>query len=132
MAVERPWLGRYPSQVPATVGPIPDENVYEMLRSAAERFPHRPAIAWFGRHLSYRELEHECGAFAAVLEGLGVRAGDRVGLMLPNCPQYVIAYYATLRLGAIVVGNNPLYTERELVHQLTDADVSVVIVLDSL
>jgi long-chain acyl-CoA synthetase len=132
MLLERPWIARYPAQVPPTVGPIPDENAYEMLRSAAERFPDRPAIAWFGRHLSYRWLEHECGAFAAVLRGLGVGAGDRVGLILPNCPQYVIAAYATLRLGAVVVGNNPLYSERELAHQLTDADVSVVIVLDSL
>jgi long-chain acyl-CoA synthetase len=128
----RPWVRSYPSSVPATVGPIPDENAYEMLAWSARRHPGRPAIAWFGRHISYRELEHECERFAAVLHERGVRQGDRVALILPNCPQYVIAYYATLRLGAIVVGNNPLYTERELTHQLTDAQVSLVVVLDGL
>jgi len=129
---ERPWIGSYPSSVPATVGPIPDENAYEMLAWAARRHPGRPAIAWFGRHISYRELERECERFAAILRDHGVRQGDRVALILPNCPQYVIAYYAALRLGAVVVGNNPLYTERELTHQLSDAQVSIVVVLDSL
>src|SRR5207244_2019303 len=63
---------------------------------------------------------------------LGVQPGDRVGLVLPNCPQYVIAYYATVRLGAVIVGNNPLYTHRELAHQLNDAGCDVVVVLDQL
>src|SRR5439155_1561830 len=69
--------------------------------------------------------------FSAVLASLGVRAGERVALVLPNCPQYVIAYYATLRLGAVVVGNNPLYTDRELAHQLADARPTVCVALDS-
>ena len=68
--------------------------------------------------------------FAAVLAGLGVGKGDRVGLMLPNCPQYIIAFYACQRLGAIAVGNNPLYTSAELEHQLKDAGLAVMIVLD--
>lgn len=129
---QRPWLASYPKAVPRTVGEIRSGNAYGMLVDASTRHPNRPAISWFGRHLSYRELERECGRFAAVLSSLGVAKGDRVGLILPNCPQYVIAYYATLRLGAVVVGNNPLYTERELAHQLTDAGVSVAVVLDSL
>lgn len=127
---ERPWLPHYPASVPATVAPFPDGNAYEMLASAARRHPQRPAIAWFGRHLSYAWLERETARFSAVLARLGIGTGDRVGLILPNCPQYVIAYFATLRLGAIVVGNNPLYTERELTHQLEDAGVSVAVVLD--
>lgn len=129
---DRPWVRQYPSQVPASVGPIPDVNAYELLAGAAERHPRAPALAWFGRHLSYAELEHECRRLSAGLAALGVRRGDRVALILPNCPQYVIAYFAALRLGAIAVGNNPLYTQRELAHQLQDADPSVVVVLDAL
>ena len=128
----RSWLKNYPDSVPRTVGPIPDGNAYEMLASAALRHPGRPAIAWFGRHLSYREVERDAGRFAAMLAGLGVARGDRVALILPNCPQYVIAYYGTLRLGAVVVGNNPLYTERELTHQLSDAGAALAVVLDAL
>jgi long-chain acyl-CoA synthetase len=126
------WLKHYPASVATSVGPIPETNAYELLAGAARRHPDRPAIAWFGRHLAYRGLERECERFAGVLAGMGIGLGDRVGLILPNCPQYVIAYYAALRMGAIVVGNNPLYTERELSHQLADAGVAVVIVLDSL
>ena len=132
MDAPKPWLRHYPVSVPPSVEPFPDINAYGLLADAARRHPDRPAIAWFGRHLTYLELERECERFAGALAGLGVGVGDRVGLILPNCPQYVIAYYATLRLGAIVVGNNPLYTERELSHQLTDAGVAVAIVLDSL
>src|SRR5207249_4264744 len=81
---------------------------------SAGRFANRPAIAWFGRHISYGELLKEVERFSAALASLGVKSGDRVGLILPNCPQYVIAYYATVRLGAVIVGNNPLYTQGEL------------------
>jgi long-chain acyl-CoA synthetase len=128
----RPWIAHYPVGVPASIEPVPAWNAYEMLGAAARRHPGRPAIAWFGRHISYRRLERECERFAGVLAGLGVGKGDRVALILPNCPQYVIAYYASLRLGAVVVGNNPLYTERELTHQLRDARPTVVVVLDAL
>ena len=128
----RPWLGSYPRQVPRSIEPIPNVSLYQLLVDSARRHPHAPAIAWFGRHLTYAELERECERFSAVLASLGVHRGDRVALILPNCPEYVIAYYATIRIGAIVVGNNPLYTERELSHQLIDAEPSVVVVLDAL
>lgn len=128
----RPWLARYPAAVPASIQPVPDSNAYSMLAGAAARHPDRPAIEWFGRHLSYATIERETERFAAVLAEIGVGRGDRVALILPNCPQYVIAYYATLRLGAIVVGNNPLYTERELTHQLQDSGPAAVVVLDAL
>lgn len=132
MTEHRPWFAHYPEGVPRTLEPYPDVSAFSMLAGAAERHPAKPAIAWFGRHLSYRQLLTETERFSAVLAGLGVRKGDRVGLVLPNSPQYVIAYYATLRLGAIVVGNNPLYTQRELAHQLQDAGCKVVVVLDQL
>jgi long-chain acyl-CoA synthetase len=85
-----------------------------------------------GSHLSYTELHDEVKRLAASLAALGVGRGDRVGLILPNCPQFVIGYYAALRIGAIAVGNNPLYTRRELTHQLADSGCKVVVVLDQL
>lgn len=131
-ARDRPWLAAYPKDVPPSIEPIPAGNAYWLMDRATSRHPDRPAIAWFGRHLTYRELERETARFAGVLSSRGVGRGDRVALILPNCPQFVIAYYATLRIGAVVVGNNPLYTVRELAHQLADAAPSVVVVLDSL
>jgi long-chain acyl-CoA synthetase len=85
-----------------------------------------------GQSISYRRLLRQVDQFSRALASLGVRRGDRVGLVLPNCPQFVIAYYATLRLGAVVVGNNPLYTKRELSHQIKDSGSEVVVTLDLL
>lgn len=132
MTEHRPWFASYQTEVPRTLEPYPRTSVFSMLESSARRFPDRPAMAWFGRHMSYRFLLAEVERFSAVLSTLGVGKGDRVGLILPNCPQYVIAYYATVRIGAILVGNNPLYTQREMEHQLKDAGVEVVVVLDQL
>ncbi|MDP9295920.1 MAG: long-chain fatty acid--CoA ligase [Actinomycetota bacterium] len=132
MTDHRPWLASYPEDVPATLEPYPQVSVYSMLERSASRFPDKPAIAFLGKHLSYRELLREVERFSAVLASLGVERGDRVGLLLPNSPQYVIAYYATARLAAVVVGNNPLYTRRELSHQLADAGIKVMVVLDQL
>ncbi len=128
----RPWFRTYPSVVPRTLEPYPRISVFGMLEASARKHPQRPAIAWFGRKLSYREMLAETERCSAALAGLGVGRGDRVALVMPNCPQYVIAYYAATRLGAIVVGNNPLYTRREMEHQLRDCGAAVVIVLDLL
>jgi long-chain acyl-CoA synthetase len=134
----RPWLASYPPDVPHSLAPFPEKSLYSLLADAAERFPNRPAIAFWvpgapmGKTLSYAQLMKQVDQFSRVLTSLGVRRRDRVGLVLPNCPQYVIAYYATLRIGAVVVGNNPLYTERELTHQLKDAGIEVCVTLDVL
>ena len=85
-----------------------------------------------GKTLSYAQLLKEVERFSRILAHLGVKRGDRVGLVLPNSPHYVVAYYAALRIGAVVVGNNPLYTERELSHQLSDAGIEVCVTLDVL
>jgi long-chain acyl-CoA synthetase len=133
-----PWLTSYPEGVPTTLEPYPEKSLYSILADAAARFPNRPAISFrppgapMGKTLSYRELERLVDQFSRVLASLGVQKGDRVGLILPNVPQYVIGYYAALRLGAVVVGNNPLYTERELSHQLKDAGIEVAVVLENL
>jgi long-chain acyl-CoA synthetase len=135
---DKPWLTSYPPDVPKTLEPYPERSLYSLLADAASRFPTAPAIAFWlpgapmGKTILYGELVSQVDRFSRVLTSLGVTKGDTVGLVLPNCPQYVIAYYATLRLGAVIVGNNPLYTERELTHQLTDSGVKVVVTLDVL
>jgi long-chain acyl-CoA synthetase len=132
MAEHRPWFASYPEGVPRTLEPYPEKSLYSLLDEAADRFGDRAAIAFLGKHLSYAELRREVERFSAALVTLGVKPGDRVGLLLPNCPQYVIAYYATVRIGGVIVGNNPLYTRRELTHQLEDAGIEVIVVLDQL
>ena len=125
----RPWLRFYDPGVPHTLTyahvPVPN-----FLDETAVRFGDRPAAIFFGAQMSYRMLQTLVDRFAAGLVRLGVRPGDRVSLHLPNCPQFLIAYYGTLKTGAIVVPFNPLYTERELEHQLVDSGTEVAITLD--
>jgi long-chain acyl-CoA synthetase len=134
----RPWLASYPPDVPHSLAPFPEKSLFTIFEDAARRFPDRPAIAFWvpgapmGKTLTYGQVAKQIDQFSRVLASLGVGRGDRVGLVLPNCPQYVIAYYAALRIGAVVVGNNPLYTERELTHQLKDAGIEVCVTLDVL
>ena len=128
---ERPWLAAYDAGVPADID-VPDEPLHAALSAAAGRYPRRTAIRFFGRSLSYAELDVLANRFANVLLALGVQQGDRVALLLPNCPQMVVAYYGGLRAGAVMVPTSPLYVESELEHQLADAGASVVVCLSSL
>ncbi len=132
MTDHRAWFAAYPPDVPHSLAPYPKESLYSLLRNAVAGFPDRPALAFFGAHMTYAKLLSEVERFSAVLAGLGVRQGDRVGMVLPNCPEYVITFFACQRLGAVAVGNNPLYTERELEHQITDSGAKVMIVLDQI
>jgi long-chain acyl-CoA synthetase len=132
MTEHRPWFRVWRAGVPKTVAPFPKQSAFTLLADAAAGFPDATAIAFLGKHLPYRTLLREVERFSSVLAGLGVQRGDRVGLLLPNSPQYVIAWYACQRLGAIVVGNNPLYTRRELAHQIADFSPQVMVVLDQL
>jgi long-chain acyl-CoA synthetase len=130
MEDRRPWLRSYAANVPHSLEPYPVESVFAMLEASARRFPDRPALAWFGRRLTFKELLAEVETCSAMLAGLGVAKGDRVALIMPNSPPYVISYYACMRIGAVAVGNNPLYTGREMEHQLRDQDPKIVIVTD--
>jgi len=127
--VAAPWLDSYPPGVPEHVE-VPPANLARLLADAARDYPHAPALHFEGRTTSYAELADRAWRFAAALARLGVTKGSRVGLILPNCPQAVVALFGALRLGAVVVQNNPLYTERELERQLADAGVEVLICLD--
>jgi long-chain acyl-CoA synthetase len=126
---DRPWLASYPDGVPADFD-FPKVPLTRLLDDAASSFPAGTALAFLGTTLTYRELQTAVDRCAAGLQRLGVTKGDRVAVVLPNCPQNVIAFFATLRLGAIVVQHNPLYTRSELRHQLADCGAKVVVCLD--
>jgi len=125
----RPWLDSYAEGVPADIE-TPSQTLTEMMTASVRTFGRRPALEFFGAVTTYRELGDQILRAAEGLRRLGVRKGDRVALVLPNCPQHVVAFYAALRLGAIVVEHNPLYTARELRHQFEDHGAQVAIVWD--
>ncbi|HVE62747.1 MAG TPA: AMP-binding protein [Mycobacteriales bacterium] len=126
---DRPWLASYPPDVPADYD-FPVVPLTRLLDDAAASFPTGAALAFLGSTITYRDLKDSVDRFATALAGLGVRKGDRVAIVLPNCPQNVITFFAALRLGAVVVQHNPLYTEREMAHQLADCGAKVVVCLD--
>ncbi|MFJ6198121.1 long-chain-fatty-acid--CoA ligase [Micromonospora sp. NPDC092111] len=128
---ERPWLRSYAPDVPATIAPS-DESLVDLLGAAARRFDSRVALDFYGATTTYAELADQVARAAEALRRLGVGAGDRVALVLPNCPQHVVAFYAVLRLGAVAVEHNPLYTRQELDHQLTDHRAGVAVVWDKM
>jgi long-chain acyl-CoA synthetase len=127
---ERPWLAWYPRGVPHEIK-VRDIGVTALLDEAVQAFPDRTAVAYLGATLTYRELASQVASFSAALAALGVGKGDRVAIILPNCPQNVVAFFAGLRIGAVVVQHNPLYTEPELRHQLSDSGAVVAIVHDA-
>ena len=126
---ERPWTKHYSPGVPADLK-LPKGTLVDLVDSSVRRFGTKTALEFFGATTSYRELGTLISRAAAGLKKLGVKAGDRVALVLPNCPQHVIAFHAALRLGAVVVEHNPLYTDRELRHQFEDHGAAVAIVWD--
>jgi long-chain acyl-CoA synthetase len=125
----RPWLASYAPGVEPDVE-VPAESLPEMLAASALRFGDRVALDFFGAETRYVQLADQVSRAAEALRVAGVRVGDRVALVLPNCPQHVVAFYATLRLGAVVVEHNPLYTATELEHQLSDCGATVVVCWD--
>lgn len=127
----RPWLSSYAEGVPHEIDE-PSQTLPEMLAASVQAHGKRPALEFFGATLTYRELGGQVDRAAEGLRRLGVRAGDRVALVLPNSPQHVIAFYAALRLGAIVIEHNPIYTPRELRHQFEDHGARFAVVWDKI
>ncbi len=128
---DRPWFQWYEPRVPHTIT-VPDQPLHHFLTTTTAHYPARQLIRFEGRALSYQEVEDAATRLATALLTLGLHQGDRVALLLPNCPQFVIAYYGGLRAGAVVVPTSPLYVESELQHQLADAEVRVLICLSAL
>ncbi|TWX37243.1 AMP-binding protein [Frigoribacterium sp. ACAM 257] len=127
----RPWLHSYAPGVPADIEPVTGTLV-DLIDDAVAAHRGRVALEFFGRETRYRDLGDEIDRAAEGLRKLGVTAGDRVAILLPNSPQHVVAFYAALRLGAVVVEHNPLYTDRELRHLFEDHGAKVAIAWDKL
>jgi long-chain acyl-CoA synthetase len=129
--LSKPWLKHYPQGVPASVE-VPLKSVAQVFDEATERDPGRPAVVFYGRTLSYRELRDATDRLACALARLGVQKGDRVALYLLNSPQFIIAYFAALKCGATVTPISPVYTSHEVRHQLEDSGARVAICQDIL
>jgi long-chain acyl-CoA synthetase len=125
----KPWLAHYGPGVPHTIDE-PTSTLVDMIETSVKRHRTSVALDFFGAETTYAELGEQISRAAESLRKLGVKPGDRVALVLPNCPQHVVAFYAILRLGAIAVEHNPLYTPRELRHQFEDHGARVAIVWD--
>jgi long-chain acyl-CoA synthetase len=127
----RPWLEHYDYWVRPHMN-YPRRPLYEILRTTAAQIPDRPATAFLGAHLTFAEIKKQTDAFATALARLGIAKGDRVGIMLPNCPQYIVAAFAILRLGATIVNVNPIYTPREVGVVAADSGMRALVTLDVL
>jgi long-chain acyl-CoA synthetase len=130
-AAQKPWLGAYPEGVSAEIDPTVYSSVVELMQESFRQFGDRRAFSFLGKNLSYTEVDRLSQVFAAYLQSLGLVAGDRVAIMLPNVLQYPIAVAAVLRAGFVVVNINPLYTARELEAQLKDADATAIVILEN-
>ncbi len=132
MNLERPWLASYPAGVPQQIDPDEYPSIVSVLQSSLEKYRDRPAFSNMGRSITYAELDTYSKQFAAYLLGeLKLKKGDRVAIMMPNCLQYPIAIFGVLRAGMTVVNTNPMYTPRELKHQLVDSGTSAILVFDN-
>lgn len=132
MSNDRPWLDNYPAGVPEQIDVNQYTSVPAMLDEAFTRYRDRPAFANFGRQLSYGQIDEMSRQFAGYLTGvLKLGHGDRIAIMMPNVLQYPIALFGALRAGLIVVNTNPMYTARELQHQLEDSGAKAILVLDN-
>ena len=132
MTQDRPWLASYPAGVPAEIDVDEYPSVVAVLQAAIANYRDRPAFSNLGKTLTYAEIDALSARFAAYLLGeLKLKRGDRVAIMMPNCLQYPIALFGVLRAGLTVVNVNPMYTARELHHQLADAGAVAILVMDN-
>jgi long-chain acyl-CoA synthetase len=125
----RPWLAHYDADVAPSLAPYPEQTLVDFLSALAREHGEKPALLFKGASVPYRQLDEESTAFAAALHELGVRKGDRVALVLPNCPQFMVAQFGAWKAGAIVVCVNPTYTERELEQTLGATRAETVVTL---
>ncbi|MFC5076942.1 Long-chain-fatty-acid--CoA ligase [Vibrio thalassae] len=130
--MDKPWLSRYPSDVPEQINPDQYPSLVEMFEQSVHKFADQPAFVNMGSVMTFRKLEERSRAFAAYLQNeLKLKKGDRVAIMMPNLLQYPVALFGVLRAGLIAVNVNPLYTPRELEHQLNDADAKAIIIVSN-
>src|SRR5260370_39691184 len=129
MAASAPWLPHYDPGVPPSLAPYPNRTLVDYLADAARDHPDRPAILFKGATIDYAQLDRLSDACAASFASLGVKRGDRVALLLPNCPQFLIAQFGAWKIGAVVSPLNPIYTEHGLEGPLRDEGAETIVTL---
>jgi len=128
---DRPWLAAYPEGVPADIDTRPYRSLVHLMEESFERHATKTAYSFMGKDVSFAQVDSLSQAFAAYLQGLGLVKGDRVAIMMPNMPQYPVAVAGILRAGFVVVNVNPLYTARELEHQLKDSGAKAIVIIEN-
>ncbi len=128
---DRPWLGAYPQGVPADIDPAQYASLVALMEESFQKYASRVAYSFMGKEVTYGQTDSLSAALAAYLQGLGLVKGDRVAIMMPNVPQYPVAVAAILRAGFVVVNVNPLYTARELEHQLKDSGAKAIVIIEN-
>lgn len=127
---DRPWLEHYDEGVPQSID-YPAVPLFQFLRESAQKYPDAPCTIFKGAKVSFREMDALTDRLAAALVDLGIKKGDRVGIFMPNTPQFVIAYFGILKAGGVVVATNPLYSVREIEYQARDAGIEVMLVMSN-
>jgi len=125
------WQKFYQEGVPHSID-YPNITIPKFLEDTVKKYPENIAVTFFGKKLTYKKFSESVDRFATALSDLGIKKGDKFSIFLPNCPQFVIAFFAALKIGATVVNTNPLYVERELIHQLNDSGSETILCLDLL
>ena len=128
---ERPWLAAYPEGVPADIDPGSYKSLVALMEQAFKAYAPRAAYSFMGKDMSFGDVDRQSQLLAAYLQSLGLQRGDRVAIMMPNVPQYPVAVAAVLRAGFVVVNVNPLYTARELEHQLKDSGAKAIVIIEN-
>jgi acyl-CoA synthetase (AMP-forming)/AMP-acid ligase II len=129
--MERIWLKSWPEGMPRQLE-FPERPLHDFLTENSRRYPNKVAINFYGRRISFQELDDQSDRLAATLVDLGLKKGDRVSLFLENCPQFVIAYYSVLKAGGVVVAANPMFKEDELRYEINDSGATIIVTLDHL
>src|SRR3954469_5617929 len=128
---ERPWLKAYSPGVPSDIDGSQYASLVQPMEESFTKHAAKPAYSFMGKELTFGETDSLSGAFAAYLQGLGLAKGDRIAIMMPNVPQYPVAVAAILRAGYVIVNVNPLYTPRELEHQLKDSGSKAIVIIEN-
>jgi long-chain acyl-CoA synthetase len=131
MTETRIWLSSYPEGVPAEIDASQYDSLVSLMAESFSKYADRTAYSFMGQNIGYQETDAKSQAFAAYLQSLGLEKGDRVAIMMPNVPQYPVAVAAILRAGLVVVNVNPLYTPRELEHQLKDSGAKAIVIIEN-
>ncbi len=128
---DKPWLSEYPEGVPSEIDLGEFSSVVDVIDTSCEKFRDKVAYVNFGKELTYRQIDEYSRAFAARMQSLGLEPGDRIAIMMPNVLQYPVAVFGALRAGLVVVNTNPLYTARELKHQLRDSGAKAIVIMEN-